>query len=1480
MSPHSMPPLFLGLATAALLAGTLAGARAADTLLLLDTFDAATPNTFDVNVDLTRQTGTLAPLNYSLAFGPGHYGHQLQNANAQNQLLLADFPNSTSSLNYNFNGANSAGGLRISFDLDSVPTVYGGDPGNWGCINLGMSAADQLANVNQGVPHFGILFRATGTIQAFDGSAVVSPSPEPTYTTNPAGTTNHIELLITDTDGNPFDGLGNTHIEVYVNGGTLPVWSYTKVGGYADNYINLQGSFRAHFDNLRIERLDENRAPVVANASFEADNFTVFPGYVSGNGPITGWASLPNHGVNPGTFGGPFTDNGTIPDGNKAAFLQGDGALSQVVSGFTVGATYQVRYFENARNCCSGTAPFVEVTVGGVSVVAAHAVPPVGGSNPYRQVSSAPFIATSSSLQLAFIKSNPQGGDTTALIDDVSVVRLNTPPSISQDPQSLTIGLGDTASFTVVAVGTLPFTYRWYFGDQELVGETGPTLSFTASSASQAGDYRVIVSNFTGSVTSAVARLTLRAKVPGLFDTGVDDSGNALPDGAVDPHYTLVVNADGPSTEALVQNSAAFPIVSGPWLANTARSKWIGPRFDTSGAAGLAQGNGTYVYRTSFDLTGLDRSTVTITGGWAVDNLGVAIRVNGVPTGLVNNNGFSGATAFTLNSANASFVDGVNTLEFEVQNVDAVAGYTGLRVVNLRGLAALPGTPVAIESQPTGGTIGTGDNFTLAVVASGSSPLSYQWTKDGHDLPGANGPTYVITGATLNDSGTYAVRVSNPINTVTSSDAVLVVRTRVPNVFNTGVDASGAALADGETDTHYELLVNPDGTGAAPVVENSGAFPIVAGPWVANNAGSKWIGPRFDTAGSAQGDYTYRLLVDLTGFDPATVVISGVWATDNAGLDILVNGTSTGQANNTQFTGFTPFQINAGLLAGLNAVDFKLNNSAVGYTGLRVDQLRALGDELPAGTRPFIVEQPQSINRVISETARFFVRANGSGPVSYQWYFGPDPLPGETGPVLSFLVEFPDQEGAYSVEVSNAFGSVRSDPASLVVGLLPRITLQPQDQYAAIGESVTFRVAAIGEEPISYQWLRDGTELPGQTASELTLVNITEADAGVYSVRVSNFNGDVLSDEATLTVAHPLPGLYNTGVDDAGVSLPSGSVDPHWTLVQSADPAFPGPDAFVLNDVGFPIPPWLANDEFSKWIAPRADQSSGNLLGDYAYRLTFDLSGFDPASVRITGEWATDNEGTDILINGISTGQRNGGQFVTWTPFSISSGFQAGLNTLELRLNNAPSGVNPTGVRVRNLRGVAVPRPGGPPAARIVTVEFCSGAPTNVIISPNGIDALVVLDGSLSSDPDGQPLSFAWLADLDGDSTAETLGGGVRLTNVFELGEYEVGLVADDGSATSSALATLEIITACEAVETVILKVGEAPVTRKCKRPLVSTLKAACASFEMGDYFSGVNQLRAFSLKVRTEMLGQDPVAALDAMRCTQAIINALTCEE
>ena len=215
-----------------------------------------------------------------------------------------------------------------------------------------------------------------------------------------------------------------------------------------------------------------------------------------------------------------------------------------------------------------------------------------------------------------------------------------------------------------------------------------------------------------------------------------------------------------------------------------------------------------------------------------------------------------------------------------------------------------------------------------------------------------------------------------------------------------------------------------------------------------------------------------------------------------------------------------------------------------------------------------------------------------------------------------------------------------------------------------------------------------------------------------------------------LAAPEPIPGLYNTGIGDGGSPLPATATDPHYQLVDSADPSNTGPDTFVLPD-GFPIPPWIANTSTSQWIAPDADQSPGSSQGDYTYRLTFDLNGFQPATATISGQWSSDNTGLQIRLNESDTGQSQGGGFGELHPFSIDSGFQPGTNTLDFVVNNAGDGANPTGLRVE-LSGTAEPElpPGIAPA---ITTE---PQPATAVVGTT-VTFEVTATGSL-------PLSYSW----------------------------------------------------------------------------------------------------------------------------------------
>jgi hypothetical protein len=172
--------------------------------------------------------------------------------------------------------------------------------------------------------------------------------------------------------------------------------------------------------------------------------------------------------------------------------------------------------------------------------------------------------------------------------------------------------------------------------------------------------------------------------------------------------------------------------------------------------------------------------------------------------------------------------------------------------------------------------------------------------------------------------------------------------------------------------------------------------------------------------------------------------------------------------------------------------------------------------------------------------------------------------------------------------------------------------------------------------------------------------------------------------------------IFNTGVNGSGTPLSNGTIgDSHYTLITVPSGST---DIRVLTSVGgFPIPPWLADNSLSAWIGPNNNEDAGGPALFYTYRTTFTLSGLNPSTASLVGQWAADDIGWNILLNGSSTGN-TAGSFGSWSPFTISSGFVAGVNTLDFVVYNGfdANGLGPTGLRVE-VAGTAREDPTGVP---------------------------------------------------------------------------------------------------------------------------------------------------------------------------------------
>jgi len=171
--------------------------------------------------------------------------------------------------------------------------------------------------------------------------------------------------------------------------------------------------------------------------------------------------------------------------------------------------------------------------------------------------------------------------------------------------------------------------------------------------------------------------------------------------------------------------------------------------------------------------------------------------------------------------------------------------------------------------------------------------------------------------------------------------------------------------------------------------------------------------------------------------------------------------------------------------------------------------------------------------------------------------------------------------------------------------------------------------------------------------------------------------------------------LYNTGVDGSGNVLADGtSPDPHYALI-SVPSGSSTTTSVITSTGGFPVGPWLGDSASSAWIGPSGERGDSVPLGGlYTFRTTFDLTGFNPGTAQISGNWSTDNSGYQILINGVPASQTfmpTG--FTAYTAFAIASGFVAGLNTLDFVVLNFDQDTgNPVGLRVE-MTGTASPVP-------------------------------------------------------------------------------------------------------------------------------------------------------------------------------------------
>lgn len=202
--------------------------------------------------------------------------------------------------------------------------------------------------------------------------------------------------------------------------------------------------------------------------------------------------------------------------------------------------------------------------------------------------------------------------------------------------------------------------------------------------------------------------------------------------------------------------------------------------------------------------------------------------------------------------------------------------------------------------------------------------------------------------------------------------------------------------------------------------------------------------------------------------------------------------------------------------------------------------VRSGGATLTVTSAPVVLSAPTNQTLLAGADITLSVDVTGSPPLGYQWMFDGSPISGARTPSLSLTNVQSGQSGVYSLVISNAYGVITNNVLISVADSAPYILIQPTNRTAMLGGSVRVSVTARGTLPLTYQWIWNGTEIPGATDATLTLTSLRLGQAGYYSVLIRNSVGTTASAKAYLSVSQVVVwgGTYSVGSSNYSYGLP------------------------------------------------------------------------------------------------------------------------------------------------------------------------------------------------------------------------------------------------------------------------------------------------------------------------------------------------------
>jgi hypothetical protein len=548
---------------------------------------------------------------------------------------------------------------------------------------------------------------------------------------------------------------------------------------------------------------------------------------------------------------------------------------------------------------------------------------------------------------------------------------------------------GVDVTHVAVATGAPVPTLQWYFnGTNVLAGATNGTLVVTNAQPANAGGYTVVAANAGGSVTSAVATLTVL--VPPTISVG-PASQMVLPGsnvtfsvaaaGTLPLHHQWLFNG-GPlvnETNAVLVVSNAQPAVAGAYSVTVSNTAGV----TASSNAVLSIGALPAIVVQPVGQTSIIGASLT----FFVSATGTPAPAyqwhrNAVP--------IPGATGSSLSFG---VLQATNAGTYSVVVANAFGTVTSSNAVLQ---LATPAAPV-ILSQPQSQAALEGATVTFSVGASGTPAPTYQWIKDSSAIPGATGASLTVTNLTLAAAGSYVVQVFNSAGSTSSVPATLqvlvppaITAQPVGVVTNLGANAAFTVTATGlpapvhqwfkdglpiasptagflgQTTSNLSVLaVQPGQAGTYHVVVTNVAGAVTSAPVTLSLTPAPLI-----TAHPAGA------LVIRTNIGPHAPVVFSVTASGAPPLAYQwrFNGTGLPDATNATLTWTNFARSNAGLYSVLvsNPGGSVLSSNAL--LDIRVAQVVGVPVRLPGGAVRVSFGDMDGLGVVASNVSRFEVQ--------------------------------------------------------------------------------------------------------------------------------------------------------------------------------------------------------------------------------------------------------------------------------------------------------------------------------------------------------------------------------------------------------------------------------------------------------------------------------------------------------------------------